>query len=509
MRRTALLVAAAVLLLPSGGISAQDGNPAPADADSNAPNVVVVMTDDQRYDDMAGMPRTKRVIGSAGVSFKRAFVSYPVCCPSRATFLTGQYAHNNHVICLYRACGGGYTALRQDEYLPVWMERAGYVTAHIGKFLNGYGKDRAPDKPKGWTDWEGLIDHSTYRMWGYSIFDNDHRVTYGKVRSEDPRLYQTDVLTKRALEFIGNRVGGDKPFFLSLAYLAPHHESGRTQALTGKLVRPAPRHRGAYAGVPLPPMPAYNEADVSDKPSFLPRFNPPLRSKRQDAILKRFHERRESLLAVDEGVQKIVRKLRDMGELENTYVIFTSDHGFMQGEHRIPQGKMEPYDPSTQVPLLIRGPGLPHGRSTKALVGNMDLAPTILSATRATSPFRLDGRSILPYARNVHLRNLRPLLHETVGQGAHGRTNTREGGTKGTQPRVPAWAAVRTTRWLYVEYQGGQRELYNLTRDRYQLNSVVDDPRRRRETRTLRRILQDLKSCRGRRCDKLASAAVG
>jgi arylsulfatase A-like enzyme len=505
VRRVALLAAGALLVLPIGGTSAQEAEPQPA---ARGPNVVVIMTDDQRYDDMDPMRRTRALIGNAGVSFTRSFVSYPVCCPSRATFFTGQYAHNNGVRCLYRICGGGYTALRQKEYLPVWLERAGYVTAHIGKFLNGYGKDSAPDIPRGWTEWYGLIDHSTYRMWGYDIFENGERHTYGHVLRERPRYYQTDVLTQKAVNFIRRRGGEGPPFFLSVAYLAPHHESGHTQDLTGKLVRAAPRDRGRFAHLPLPRPPNYNEADMSDKPWFFPRWNRPLTASREAAIVKRFHERRESPLAVDDGVARIMAELRRMGELDNTYVIFTSDHGYMQGEHRIPEGKMLPYEPSTQVPLLIRGPGIPHGRSTKALVGNLDLAPTILEATPARSPIKLDGRSVLPFARNVRLRSLRPLLHETVGQGARGRVNTREGGARGTQTRVPAWSAVRTTRWLYVEYKGGQRELYDLRHDPWERNSVVGDPQLRVRIRTLRRILQDLRRCRGRSCGKIASASV-
>ncbi len=177
MRRTAVLAVAAVLLIPSGGISAQDAAPA-----RDAPNVVVVMTDDERYDDMATMPRTRRLIGQAGVTFTRYYASYPVCCPARATFFTGQYAQNHGVRCLYPDCGGGYGHLNQRNYLPVWLQDAGYVTGHIGKFLNGYGKEKdTPMRPRGWTDWQGLIDHSTYRMWGYSFFENDHRVTYGRV----------------------------------------------------------------------------------------------------------------------------------------------------------------------------------------------------------------------------------------------------------------------------------------------------------------------------------------
>jgi N-acetylglucosamine-6-sulfatase len=505
VRRLALLVVAGAVLLPAGGGSAQDGNPGPA---ANGPNVVVVMTDDQRFDDMPALPKTRRLIGEAGVTFTRSFASYPVCCPARATFFTGQYAHNHDVRCLYPKCGGGYGKLNQREYLPVWLERAGYATAHVGKFLNGYGSERPPDKPNGWTEWFGLVDPWTYRMWGYQLFENGDRRTYGSLMREVPRYYQTDVLTSKATQFIRRRAGGDAPFFLSVAYLAPHHESGKTQGRTGKLVRPAPRDRGRYAHRALPKPPSYNE-DISDKPRWVGR-NRAINSRREAAILSRMRERWASLPAVDRGVEDIINALRDTGELDNTYVIFTSDHGYMQGEHRIPQGKMVPYDPSTQVPLLIRGPGIPRGRSTKALVGDVDLAPTILDATPARPSRPLDGRSILPFARNTRLRSLRPLLHTTAGQGAKGRTNTREGGTRGTQPRVPAWSAVRTTRWLYVEYRSGQREIYDLRRDHWQLNNVIDDPRSGARIRknTLRRLLSDLERCRGRSCDEAASVSV-
>jgi len=511
MRRTAVLAAAAVLLLPTGRISAQDGNPGPA---ASAPNVVVVMTDDQRFDDMATLPKTRRLIGQAGVTFTRAYASYPVCCPARATFFTGQYAQNHGVRCLYPFCGGGYGRLNQREYLPVWLQRADYVTAHVGKFLNGYGKERKPDVPNGWSEWYGLVDHSTYRMWGYKLHEkgpgDDDGTTkeYGKLRSRRPAIYQTDVLTNRAVDFIRRRGPNPAPFFLSVAYLAPHHESGHTQDITGQLVRAAPRHRGRYASLPLPHPPNYNEGDLRDKPWFMGRWNRAISPRREAAITNRFRERWESLLAVDDGVERIIEVLRRAGELDNTYVIFTSDHGFMQGEHRIPQGKMLPYDQSTQVPLLIRGPGLPRGRRTKALVGDVDLAPTIMNATPARASHPLDGRSVLPFARDPNLRSLRPFLHTTAGQGAKGRTNTREGGARGVQPRVPAWSAVRTTRWLYVEYKGGTRELYDLRHDPWEMRSVVDDPRNRPRTRTLRRILGDLRTCRGRSCDEIAAAAV-
>ncbi len=505
MRRTALLAAAAVLLLPTGGLSAQDTTTGAA---VDEPNVVVLMTDDQRYDDMRPLPKTQRLIGNAGVSFTRAYVSYPVCCPARATFFTGRYAHNHRVRCLYPWCGGGYGALKQRSYLPVWLQNAGYVTAHVGKFLNGYGKEKGtPLLPNGWTEWFGLMDHFTYRMWGYDIFEDGERTRYGSLRREVADKYQTDVLAEKARDFILERSGRDEPFFLSVAFLAPHHESAKTQKLTGKVVRPAPRHRGRFSREPLPDLPSYNERDVSDKPSFIPRFNRPISARSEATIVKRFRERWESLLAVDDAVQDIVGALRRTGELDNTYVIFTSDHGFMQGEHRIRSGKMVPYDPSTRVPLLIRGPGIPSGRRARALVGDVDLAPTILNAARARTRV-LDGNSILQFARNPGRPRGRPFLHTTAGQGAKGRTNTREGGVRGSQPRVPAWSAVRTATWLYIEYKNGSRELYNMKRDRWQLRSVVDNPNLRPKIRTLRRILGDLRSCRGRSCARIAAASV-
>jgi arylsulfatase A-like enzyme len=481
---------------------------APAVAqEPSKPNVVLLMTDDQTVGDMEVMPMTRRLIGGRGVTFTRSFVSYPLCCPSRATFLTGQYAHNNGVHCLYKWCHGGYGHMRTDEYLPRWLEDVGYATGHIGKYLNGYGSEWDAVVPPGWTDWHGLVDHTTYRMWGYKMNENGRTRQYGRPRAETARSYQTDVLAGKALAFIAKQSRAERPFFLSVAFLAPHHESDHVQRLTGQLVRPAPRHRGRFRGRRWRLPASYDEQDVSDKPSFLARWHTRLTPLEHLAILEHKRLRRESLLAVDEAVASIVGRLADVGELENTYVIFTSDNGFMQGEHRVPFGKMLPYDPSTQVPLLVRGPLIPRGRSTKALVGNVDLAPTILEAAGARAGLRLDGRSFLPFARDVRLRSLRPLLHETAGMGAFGR-HKREEGAKGLQPKVPAWRAVRTTRWLYVDYQGRESELYDLRRDPAQLQSLVGVRRYLGRLRTLRRMLADLTDCAGRECRRRADPSV-
>ena len=208
------------------------------------PNIVVLMTDDETVEDMAVMPRTRALLGKRGVTFAHNYVSYPVCCPSRATFFSGQYAHNHHVMGLYPPTGG-YIRFDRWNSLPVWLQHAGYTTAHIGKYMNGYGTQVKADVPPGWTEWHGAIDGSTYRMWGYTLDDNGHRHTYGSPFVEDPRLYQTDVYRRKAVDFIKRRAHSKRPFFLSVAFLAPHHEMKSVRDVTGKLVRPAPRYRDA------------------------------------------------------------------------------------------------------------------------------------------------------------------------------------------------------------------------------------------------------------------------
>jgi N-acetylglucosamine-6-sulfatase len=502
MRTAAAMLLAASLAMEAPAMAQEPTEPEPAQPARPAANFVVLMTDDQTVGDMAAMPRTRRLIGRAGVTFRRSFVSYPLCCPSRATYLTGQYVHNNGVRCLYPDCGGGYGRLKTRSYLPTWLQRAGYVTAHAGKFLNGYGLERPADVPRGWTEWYGLVDHFTYRMWGYRMHENGETRAYGKPFVQTPRYYQTDVLANKAVDFIRRRAGDEDeaPFFLSVAFLAPHHESLYVRRRTRRTVRPAPRHRAAFAGRRFRLPRSFNEPNVSDKPWFLARWNRPLTLARAAAITVRKRERWASLLAVDQAVERIVEELREAGELDRTYVLFTSDNGFMQGEHRVASGKMLPYDPSTRVPLLIRGPRIERGRVSTALVGNVDIAPTVMAATPATAGRPLDGRSILPFARDVDLRSLRPFLHSTGGNGAFGRR--RYEGGRGQQPRVPAWRAVRTARWLFVDYRGGQRELYDLKRDPAQLHSHAGKRRYRKRIWRMRRVLGHLARCSGRECDR-------
>jgi N-acetylglucosamine-6-sulfatase len=505
--RLRLAVAACTATLAAAAAFAERAiAPETPEARSGRPNVVVLMTDDQTVADLKVMHRTRRLLGGGGVRFARSYVSYPVCCPSRATYLSGQYAHNHGVMGLYPPTGG-YGRFDRWNSLPVWLEDAGYATAHIGKYLNGYGSQLPADVPPGWTEWHGAVDGSTYKMWGYTLNDNGELRTYGRPFQQNPRLYQTDVYRHKAVNFIKHRAQSRRPFFLSVAFLAPHHEAASVRSRTGHLVRPAPRHLGKLAYDPLPASPAFAEANLADKPAFVRRHGT-LTAASVAGIARRHEDRQESLLAVDQAVGAIVRALRRTGELGRTYIIFTSDNGYMQGEHDVPSGKMLPYDPSTQVPLIMRGPGIPRDRVSSALVGNIDLAPTILGLADAQPSKPEDGLSLLPFARNPARHSRRPLLHETGGR-RYVPAREHDSGEAGPIRRVMSYRAVRTERWLYVEYRDGARELYDLRRDPQELNSLHADPDHQRVLLALHRVLHGLARCRGTACARPVSPWLG
>jgi N-acetylglucosamine-6-sulfatase len=471
MARLLLLVAAVLAAAaPAAGAPARP-----------RPNFVVIMTDDQAFTDMAAMPQTRRLIGDAGATFTRAYVSYPLCCPSRATFLTGRYAHN-HGVRTNSPPEGGVEALDATHTLPVWLNAAGYATSHVGKYLNGYGLRRRAAVPPGWTDWHATVDKSTYQMYGYTLNENGGLRTYGAFEDEDPAAYQTDVLRDRALEAIAAHARRPEPLFLSVAFLAPHGEVTEPGGRTEPHVRPAARHLGRLAGSPLP----------RDAARALAHFGPATRER----LLTDFEARRESLLAVDEAVGAVVAALQATGELDSTYLLFTSDNGFFQGERGIAKGKYLPYTPATHVPLMLRGPGIAPGTVSRELVVNTDLAPTALEAAGAAPDRPVDGRSLLPFARDGGLRSDRPVLHEGLVAG----DADRDGAPRRRARRLGVYYAVRTSRFLYVMWKGGRRELYDLTLDPGERRSVHADPRYGAVKAFLTAALRRLRRCAGDAC---------
>jgi N-acetylglucosamine-6-sulfatase len=439
------------------------------------PNILVLMTDDQTVESMRVMTNVNSLLAKQGTTFANNFASFPLCCPSRSTYITGQYAHN-HTIMGNAAPSGGYDKLAptHSNTLPAWLQQAGYHTVHLGKYLNGYGRARPTEIPAGWTEWYGSTDPSTYRFYNYTLNENGRLVTYGTGAAN----YQTDVYNRKAVDLVRRLAPAAKPFFLSVAFLAPHSGGPRDSddPANPASPSPAPRHRNAFANQPLPAPPSLNEADMSDKPAAM-RNRPLLTTARLNAIRENYQQRLESLLAVDEAARDILSALSATGELNRTLVIFTSDNGFFHGEHRVPAGKVLVYEPSVRVPLILRGPGIPRGIQRTNLVANVDLAATILDAAGARPGRRLDGRSLLPFARDRLRRSGRDILLETT-----------------------TYSAIRTPRHVFVQHSTGEQELYDLASDPHQLTSLHADARSAALKNELSRRLAALRVCAGDRC---------
>ncbi len=435
------------------------------------PNVVVVMTDDQDVKAMGVVKETLRQVGAQGTTFRRFFATTPRCCPSRATFLTGQYAHNHGVI----GGSGGYGAatfqqFRDGNTLPVALRRAGYRTGYVGKYLNGYG-DRGSNPryvPPGWDSWRAPVRGTATHQFDYVLNENRHLRRYGSGSSD----YQTDVYARKAVAFIKQSAAGSKPFFLAVAPSSPHGERGLDVA---RSPRPAPRDRGAFEGKGLPTPPSFNERDVSDKPYFVRRVDR-LNSSERNQLRERYQDRLASLLAVDDAVAKLLRELRDTGQLGNTVVMFTSDNGYLLGEHRLTD-KTVLYEESVRVPLIVRGPGFPRGVDRHQVTGNIDLAPTILDVADAEPLRKMDGISLVPLARNAGAESDRGILLENKLS-----------------------VAVRTPGYMYAHHPRGARELYDMRRDPYQRESrhAAAGYRTRREALSAR--LRQLEDCAGETC---------
>ena len=469
----ALVVAVAACALPASA-SAQDARP----------NVVLVVTDDQTQESVRVMNGVERLLAARGTRFERAFSTFPLCCPSRATLLTGQYAHNHGVI---HNAGptGGYPRLDHGNALPVWLQRTGYRTIQLGRYLNGYGT--AVDGltiPPGWSDWNASVDPTTFDYSSWNMNENGRIRTYPG--SERPFEHQNDFYARRVSEVVHESAPLPGPFFLQFTLSAPHSGNPRDPDDPEAIATPSPaaRHRDAFAGQALPRPPSFDEADVADKPALtegLPRLAPD----QVAAIEENYRQELESLLSVDDAVVSLVNALTQTGELENTLIIYTSDNGFMHGEHRLPSSKVVPYEASTRVPLIMRGPGIPDGRRERRLVANVDVVPTILDVANVPPGRRQDGRSLLPLLADRTREPGREILLEN-GAGANG---------------VIAYRGLRNQRYLYVNYYtAGEEELYDLRRDPFELRNLANNYRLEPLRAALARRTARLSRCRGSSC---------
>ena len=454
------------------------------------PNVVTIMTDDQDFRSMWAMPKTRRLIGARGTTFKQSVVNFPLCCPSRATYYTGQYAHN-HGVLWNNWPEGGFYKLDGSETLPVWLRRAGYRTIHVGKYLNEYGERDPRQVPRGWDDWYGGVDPSTYAYFGFTINHN------GELRRYDgPSNYSVDVHARLATRAVRKAKRAGKPFFLDVSPLAPHTVADDVKArIEGTPAVPPPRYEGRFADAPLPRYPNFDEADISDKPTTLAEYFPTLLTEDQiDSLTEHYRGRMGSLLAVDDMVARVVKALKRAGVYRNTVIVFTSDNGWALGEHRLRDPvtsngraagvKYVSFEGSSRVPLLIAGPGFPARRKVQGITVNADLAATIGAIAGARSTLPRDGISLRRAARRPSVLKNRGVLIETA-------TNPRD---------VPPYVAIRTKRYRYDLQADGQEGLYDLKLDPWELDSVHDDSRYARIKAILARRLAVLKDCRGTDC---------
>ncbi len=509
-----VLVCLSILLLLVVGCSGSEisapGSSQEEGAESSAdrPNFVFVLADDLDHASAQQMPEISSLLVEEGLSFEEAFVSHPVCCPSRATILTGLYDHNHEVLSNIFPSGGFQKFVdegHEENSIAVALQEQGYQTGFFGKYLNEYPGEDPTHVPPGWDEWYGKLGEQ--KLYDYRINENGEEVSYGS-ETED---FATDVLSGQVTEFVSRAAPEDQPFFAYVAPTPPHRPA-----------TPAERHEGAFAEEEVPRPPSYDEEDVSDKPS--PVSGAERISKEETSNVDDYYRQRlESMLAVDEMVGSLVEELEAAGELDNTYIFFTSDNGWQQGEHRIRSGKNRAYEESARVPLFVRGPGVDTGAKTDKLTLNTDFAPTFADLAGAEG-FPADGRSLVPLLgyegpsspwRSSVL--LEKLPQEDTSEEEKGKGKGK-GKAKGKQDKtgsagVPkagaggqlAFQAVRTGTHKYVEYENGEIELYDLEADPYEMESIHEsaDPGLLED---LKARLEALRDCSGEGCQEAEDA---
>lgn len=433
------------------------------------PNIILVLADDLDLATARQLPTLGPLLADRGVSFENAFADYPVCCPSRASILTGLYTHN-HGVRDNTLPLGGFEKFREEgneeKTIAVHLQESGYKTVLLGKYLNEYPADDPTYVPPGWDEWYATTaDSTTY--YGYDLNKNGTLVSYG----ENQEDYLTDVLSGKATEYIHRAASGPEPFFMYLAPVAPHPPA-----------TPAERHRRTLTGETAPRPPSFDEENVSDKPSWVRNIDR-LTPENASRIDNRYRKRLESMLAVEEMIDALIQKLEAVDVLDNTYLFFASDNGWLGGEHRIPIGKVYPYEESIRIPLFVRGPGISPGSETREMVLNTDLAPTFADLA-GDGTFPADGRSLMPLLRGEDPAWRSSILLTAFQPGYGG---------------PPAYKAVRTRTHKYVRYITGESELYDLETDPHELESIHEtaDPS---VVADLKAKLDALRTCAGQSC---------
>ncbi len=405
------------------------------------PNVLVVLTDDMAAVQLDAMPQTMARLVTPGVRFERAFVSAPLCAPNRASLYSGRLAHNHGVV------GNDFAARDFDDTqtLATWLQAAGYRTGQFGKWINGMRAAEIAPWPytaPGWHDWKVCVDPAR-EYYDYKMIVNGTIVTFGT----GPSNYKTTVIGQWTRDFILT-APAEQPIFAVASFNAPHAPS----------VVATDADKTYASQFPFEPTAAYNEADVSDKPAFV-RALPLLTADDDTTIRRQWKKQVGTLQAVDREMAGLLDALEQSGRAANTYVLFTSDNGRMNGEHRIADGKSCVYDPCARVLCVVKGPTVVPRVDTEHLVSTVDLTATIAALAGVTAPHTLDGRDLTPVLANLAPAWREHLLIELLAE----------------DNRRPPFAALRARTDVYVEY-ATEREYYDLAIDPQQLENRITDP---------------------------------
>jgi arylsulfatase A-like enzyme len=425
-RLVAIVVSLALVMLGIDGLRTR-----PARALPRRPDVIVIVTDDQRLGTLGWMPVLRNYITRHGVRFSRAMVPTSLCCPSRASLLTGGYSHTTEVWSNDNGWTRFVRAGMEPRTVAVWLRRTGYRTGLVGKYLNAFEGSEAPP---GWAVWHSFTG-SNASYYGYELLHtNGSRTWHGFGAAS----YSTDVLREYALRFI-DHTPRDKPMFLYFAPYAPHEPA-----------TPAPRHLGIAAPIERFWPPSAQEQDLSDKPQWIQELPPVSERYIHDLRVRQYR----TLRSVDEAVAAILAKQRARHRARNTLLVFLSDNGLMWGDHRV-LGKFVPYSGATRIPMAIAWPArLPEGRVDARLALNIDIPVTIAAAAGA-------GHA------DVAGRNL--LRRWKRGGFVLEASGAKAPGSNGTNVTRPAYCGWRTARYLFVHYANGREELYDYRRDPWEL----------------------------------------
>ena len=414
-------------------------------------NIVFVLVDDMEYRLLDHMPQLQALAAQRGVEFRNNFVTLSRASPSRTTLLRGQYSHNTGIFTNHWP-DGGFEKFHRDglesSTIATWLQRAGYRTALMGRYLNGYPNDETGRLyvPPGWSDWFSPIGGDPYSQYNYRINFNGRVLSFGNA----PEDHLNDVLLRQARNFLRTSASepAARPFFLLLTPLLPHPPA-----------TPPARYAGLFPGVRVPRIPSFNEADLSDKPRWL-RNMPLLSADFISELDATYRKRRQSTQALDDFVASLISTLRATGQLNNTYLFFSADNGYIQGEHRLPIGRGRLYEEDIRAPLVVLGPGITGGRVVYRLTSNVDYAPTIAEIARVTPPDFIDGRSLVPLlAGPPPARWRRVLLLESPSSN-----------DSGAILRSQIYRGLRTAaNQTFAIYENGDGEYYRMTPDPYQL----------------------------------------